>query len=198
MKLRNIFVASAIIAALALPACRDAVADALTDMVDAVYDKRDQLQDVVRRSVDGVNAAMDEGGSRDPGPGESEAHYMLRMYDEHDRYYRLNAALQQSQQNLLNTDLQLLLTLPKDDPRRAEIQKEFDTVSEQIKGTIADTKNHYELRQKFDAKIQRYKNATGHYPPHDCKSAPLWHIPHGASCETTASSSHTHSDGHGH
>lgn len=199
MKVRNIIAASVITAALALSTSKVAAADdPLTKFIDWLYDKRDQLQDTVNKSIKGVRDAMDEGGPRQPRPNESTGDYFVRMYGKYDRLYKRNEALFKNQQELLNADLKLLQNLPKDDPRRARITKEIATVSKQQLSVRKSMNNYSKRRKAFDDKIQDYKKRTGSYPPHVCASARGWHVPAGAKCNGTSTDPHAGSSGHGH
>ncbi len=189
MKVGNLIVAFAILAALARPL--SAEDDWLTKSVDELYDLRDQLQDVVTKSVKGVADAMHERGPRNNWrPNETTIEYNVRKHNEHDKIYEKSLARQKAQQDLLNIDARLLQKLARDDPRRAGIVAELGHVGTQLAGTRADVAKHKKLRDDFDKRIRAY---SGSNTPHKCNAVPGWHIPDSARCDGESTDPHADS-----
>lgn len=165
--------------------------DWLTQSVDELYDLRDELQDVVTKSVKGVADAMHEGGPRNNWrPGETTIEYNVRKHNEHEAGYKRSRVRLGAQQGLLNVNAALLHKLPANDPRRAQIASDIAHVARQLAGTRADVARHDELRQAFDQRIRAY---SGSDAPHKCDAAPGWHIPDSATCDATSTDSHSNS-----
>jgi len=189
MKVGNIIAASAIVAALGLPA----FAVAQTDTVDSLFNRRDQLQGVISEFYE----LWDEGVPRPPPPGESAIDYQLRMYDRYDRLFWRDDAIRWGQSQLFDVDIQLFKRLSRDDPRRSEIEKEFPELVVQGANRDKSRNEHFRRRGEFNQLIQDYKKRTGSYPAHDCASASGWHLPEGAKCDSESTDPHAGSSGHG-
>ena len=186
MKVGNIIAASAIVAALGLPA----FAVAQTDTVDSLFNRRDQLQDTITESYE-------SGAPPPPPPGESAIDYQLRMHDQYDRLYLRDLAIGHARHQLFIVDAELSDRLSKHDPRRSEIVKALPELVVQWSDAIKTRDEHFRRREEFYRLIQDYKKRTGSYPPHDCASAPGWHLPEGAKCDGTPADPHAGSSGHG-
>lgn len=197
MKVGNIIAASAIVAALGLPASTIAMAGAMTDLVDSYWDAEDQYHDSKKRSQRALSVAMNEGALRPPPPDGSTIDYLLRMYDRTDYLYRQSDEIFQIRRLEINGLLGLSLRLRMDDPLRAEFEQEARELNGQQLATRKSRDDYHRRRQAFGELIQDYKKRTGSYPPHDCASASGWHLPEGAKCDSESTDPHAGSSGHG-
>jgi hypothetical protein len=164
-KISNMIVALAVIAAFALRAAPGAAAGGIVDQsIDALFNLRDQLQSVVMKSVKGVADAMQEGPPAEV-PGESTLAYFVRKQQHYEELYRNSQALVQAQQNLLTTNLQLLMKLPKDHPRREEVEEDIKNINEGI-GENRTSRALYKAKlAEFNKAIEDYHRKHGTTPP---------------------------------
>jgi len=165
MKIRNVIVALTIIAAFALRAAYGVAAGGIVDQsIDALFNLRDQLQSVVMKSVKGVADAMEEGPPAEV-PGESTLAYFVRKQQHYEELYSNSQALVQAQQNLLTTNLQLLMKLPKDHPRRQEVEEDIKNINEGI-GENRTSRALYKAKlAEFNKAIGDYHRKQGTAPP---------------------------------
>jgi hypothetical protein len=165
MKIRNMIVALAIIAAFALHAASGAAAGGIVDQsIDALFNLRDQLQSVVMKSVKGVADAMQEGPPAEV-PGESTLAYFTRRQQHYEALHSNSQDLVQAQQNLLTTNLQLLTKLPKDHPRRQEVSEDIKNINEGI-GENRTSRALYKAKlAEFNKAIEDYHRKHETTPP---------------------------------
>jgi hypothetical protein len=155
----------------------------LTMTADALADLRDQALAVTHKSQEGYIDAAKEFETQKEAPVEKSIDYNLRKYGELTDALKHNVRVYKAQTRLTKIDAELLKKLPKEDPFRAEIMKELVGLSPQLSEVNKKVREFAGRRKEFHDLIQDYKKRTGSYPPHNCASAPGWHLPQGASCE---------------
>jgi hypothetical protein len=165
MKIRNMIVTLAVIAAFAFRAAPGDAAGGIVDQsIDALFNLRDQLQSVVMKSVKGVADAMQEGPPAEV-PGESTLAYFVRKQQHYEALYSNSHSLVQAQQNLLTTNLQILTKLPKDHPRRREVEEDIKNINEGI-GENRTSRALYKAKlAEFNKAIEDYHRKQGTTPP---------------------------------
>jgi hypothetical protein len=171
MKIRNMIVALAVLAAFALRTVPGIAAGGIVDQsIDALFNLRDQLQSVVMKSVKGVADAMEEGPPAEV-PGESTLAYFTRKQHHYEELYSNSHSLVQAQQNLLTTNLQLLTKLPKDDPRRQEVEEDIKNINEGI-GENRTSRALYKAKlAEFNKAIEDYHRKQGTPPPQKSRTS---------------------------
>lgn len=128
----------------------------LNKSIDAVFNLRDQLQDVVMKSVKGVGEAMQEG----PPPDNIKPFSLEDLKQLQQKNVKLrdaNQTLANAQQALLNLDVKLLAQLPPNHPRRAEIAAEIKQVGGQIPATRASEKHYAGKVSEANAAVKAWK-----------------------------------------
>jgi hypothetical protein len=171
MKIRNMIAASAMIAAIALRAAAGAAGGGVLDQsIGALFNLRDQLQSVVMKSVKGVADAMQEGPPAEVA-GESTIAYFTRRQRHYEELHSHSHSLVQAQQHLLTTNLQLLTKLPKDDPRRQEVEREIQDINEGISENRTSRALYKAKLAEFNKAIEDYHRKQGTPPPQKSRTA---------------------------
>jgi hypothetical protein len=125
--------------------------------IDALFNLRDQLQDVVMKSVKPVAEAMQDG----PAEARDTPFTIGDLESGRAKYARLHALsskLLSAQQKLLNVDAQILAKLPPGDPRRGEVAGQMKQVGGGISETRASSKNFGSKLAEFNAAIGRWND----------------------------------------
>jgi hypothetical protein len=113
---------------------------------------------------------------------ESTIDYLLRMYNRTDHLYRQSDEIFDIRRVEINGLLGLSLRQELDATLREEFAQRARDLNRQQLVTRESRGEYHRRRQDFAELIQDYKERTGSYPPHDCATAPGWHLPQGASC----------------
>ena len=166
---------TAFVLALALgPSIAFAEGGVVDQTIDAAFNLRDQLQQVVTKSVKGVGEAMQEGPPPDNNGSPWTLDDLKQIQQKHADLLNRNKTLAQQQQQLADLDAQLLRKLPPDDPRRAALSAELKQIASQIPETHKQVQNFTNKLAEANGAIDKFRqnHDPTYVPPKTTTAAP--------------------------